>query len=106
MLSKPRILSLYLNSLNKFNKYEHSCKILYNCHSRITYTKRENCAKVHGRHILYEICTDFEDLTRVLMFLLNLLNDLRKRDKMRGLPSILPIFRNEFNKFNKKELEC
>ena len=32
--------------------------------------------------------------------LLNLLNKLRKRDKMRGLPSILPIFRNELNKFN------
>ena len=32
--------------------------------------------------------------------LLNLLNVLRKRDKMRGLPSILPLFRNEFNKFN------
>ena len=32
--------------------------------------------------------------------LLNLLNELRKRDKMRGLPSILPLFRNEFNKFN------
>ena len=34
--------------------------------------------------------------------LLNLLNELRKRDKMRGLPSILLfLFRNEFNKFNK-----
>ena len=32
--------------------------------------------------------------------LLNLLNQLRKRDKMRGLPSILFLFRNEFNKFN------
>ena len=32
--------------------------------------------------------------------LLNLLNELRKRDKMRGLPSILSLFRNEFNKFN------
>ena len=31
--------------------------------------------------------------------LLNLLNELGKRDKMRGLPSILS-FRNEFNKFN------
>ena len=29
-----------------------------------------------------------------------LLNDLGKRDKMRGLPSILSLFRNEFNKFN------
>ena len=34
--------------------------------------------------------------------LLNLLNELKKRDKMRGLPSILSLFRNEFNKFNNK----
>ena len=32
--------------------------------------------------------------------LLNLLNKLRKKDQMRGLPSILSLFRNEFNKFN------
>ena len=32
--------------------------------------------------------------------LLNLLNELGKRDKMRGLPSILSLFRNEFKKFN------
>ena len=32
--------------------------------------------------------------------LLKLLNELRKRDKRRGLPSILSLFRNEFNKFN------
>ena len=31
--------------------------------------------------------------------LLILSNELRKRDKMRGLPSILSLFRNEFNKF-------
>ena len=30
--------------------------------------------------------------------LLNLLNELRKRDKMQVLPSILSHFRNEFNK--------
>ena len=29
-----------------------------------------------------------------------LLNELGKRDKMRDLPSILSLFRNEFNKFN------
>ena len=34
--------------------------------------------------------------------LLNLLNELKKKDKMRGLPSILSFFRNEFNKFNNK----
>ena len=32
--------------------------------------------------------------------LLNLLNEWWKRDQIRGLPSILPFFRNEFNKFN------
>ena len=33
--------------------------------------------------------------------LLILLNELGKSDEMRGLPSILLLFRNEFNKFNK-----
>ena len=32
--------------------------------------------------------------------LLNLLNELMKRYKMRGSPSILSLFRNELNKFN------
>ena len=30
---------------------------------------------------------------------MNLLNELRRRDKMRGLLSILSLFRNEFDKF-------
>ena len=34
------------------------------------------------------------------LFSLNLLNELRKSDKMRGLPSILSLFCNEYNKFN------
>ena len=33
--------------------------------------------------------------------LLSLLNELGKRDKMRGFPSFLSLFRNEFNKCNK-----
>ena len=32
--------------------------------------------------------------------LLILLDELKKRDKMRGLPSILSLFHNEFDKFN------
>ena len=32
--------------------------------------------------------------------LLNLLNEVGKRDKMRGLTSILSLFHNEFNKYN------
>ena len=41
--------------------------------------------------------------------LLNLLNELGKRDKMRVVPSILSLFRNEFNKFNNtraRMLDC
>ena len=33
--------------------------------------------------------------------LVNVLNEFGKRIKMRGLPSILSIFRNDLNKFNK-----
>ena len=32
--------------------------------------------------------------------LLNLLSELGKSDKKRGLPNILSLFRNKFNKFN------
>ena len=32
--------------------------------------------------------------------LLNLLNELGKRDKMRGLSSTLSLFHNELNKYN------
>ena len=37
--------------------------------------------------------------------LLNLINELRKIYKMRGLSSILSLFRNEFNKLNVQEHE-
>ena len=37
--------------------------------------------------------------------LLNLLNKLRKSDKMRSLPSFLSIFRNEFHKFTNPEAQ-
>ena len=33
--------------------------------------------------------------------LLNLLNELRKRDIIRDMSNIISLFRNEFNKFNK-----
>ena len=34
------------------------------------------------------------------LVLLNLLKEFGKSDKLQGLPSILSLFRNEFNKFN------
>ena len=36
---------------------------------------------------------------------LNLLNELRKRDKMRNLLSILSFFRNELKKINNRTLD-
>ena len=36
----------------------------------------------------------------------NLLNELRKRDKIRGLSSILFLFRNGLNKLNKTGARC
>ena len=38
--------------------------------------------------------------------LLNLLNELRKSDKMRGLSGILLLFRNEFMNSTIQEHEC
>ena len=35
-----------------------------------------------------------------MLFFLNLLNELGKRDKTRGLANILSLFCNEYNKFN------
>ena len=37
--------------------------------------------------------------------LMNLLNELGKRDKMRGLPSILSLFRNKFNNTRARMLD-
>ena len=34
------------------------------------------------------------------LFLMTLLNELMQIDKVGGLPSILSLFRNEFNRFN------
>ena len=44
----------------------------------------------------------FKGSYRSAHVLLNLLNKLGKRDKMRGLPSILSLFCKKFNKFNNK----
>ena len=38
--------------------------------------------------------------------LLNLINELGNRGKMRGLPSILSLFRNELIKFNNTRAPC
>ena len=51
---------------------------------------------------IYSMNTDYiyRGSYRSAHVLLILLNELGKRDKMRGLSRILSIFLNEFNKFN------
>ena len=53
-----------------------------------------------GLNILEVSCRINRGSYKSAHVLLNLSNELQKRDKMRGLPSILSLFRNEFNKFN------
>ena len=50
-------------------------------------------------HITLSVCINRRS-NMSAHILLNLLSKLRKRDKMRGLPCILSLFHNEFNKFN------
>ena len=52
------------------------------------------------KHVLCSSTIEIEDLTLVLMFYWIIINKLRKSDKMWGLPSILLLFCNVFNKFN------
>ena len=59
--------------------------------------------KVHGSladHVILIKITENRGSYMSAHVLLNLLIELRKIDKMQGLPSILSIFRNEFNKLN------
>ena len=42
----------------------------------------------------------------ITQVLLNLLDELGKRDKIRGLPSILSLFRNDFINSVIQEHEC
>ena len=50
--------------------------------------------------LTFEICLLYRGSYMSAHVLLNLLNELGKIGKMRGLPSILSLFRNEFKKFN------
>ena len=70
----------------------HECLILF-------IIWHEDYFQICGIHAL---CVNRGSYTsaHVLLNLLNLLNELGKRGKMRGLSSILSLFRNEFNKLN------
>ena len=50
--------------------------------------------------LMFKMCLLYRGSYISAHVLLNLLNDLWKRDRMRGLPSILSLFPNKFNKFN------
>ena len=49
----------------------------------------------------YQNSTIYRGSYMIAHVLLNLLNELGKRDKIRGLPSISSLFCKEINKFNK-----
>ena len=62
-------------------------QLIQDSHSQLEYLDKAVCVVYRGSYMSAHV-------------LLNLLNELRKRDQMRGLPSILSLFRNEFKKFN------
>ena len=80
MRGLPSILYLFRNEFNKLNNTR--ARML----DSILFTSVFSCLK-RGSYMSANV-------------LLNSLNELGKRDKMRGLPSILSLFRNKFNKFN------
>ena len=56
------------------------------------------CATVYVAIFMYKLI--YRGSYKSVYVLLNLLNELGKRGKMRGLPSILTLFCNKYNKFN------
>ena len=66
-------------------------------HNLVFVTRNPLTWCVHVYHISH---TTYRGSYMSAHVLLNLLNELGKRDKMRGLPSILSLFPKEFNKFN------
>ena len=70
---------------------------VYNCRKKLL-NLNQGYLNVH--YLLNKQVSRYRGSYMSTHVLLNLLNELRKRDKMRGLPSILSLFRNEFNKFN------
>ena len=75
MVDKPRVLSLFLNSINKFKAYQQILNIL-TLH-----------ISVYMQIISIKYCLNRGSYMSAHV-VLNLLNELGKRDKMRGLPSI------------------
>ena len=75
MVDKPRILSLFLNSINKFKAYQQILNIL-TLH-----------ISVYMQIISIKYCLNRGSYMSAHV-VLNLLNELGKRDKMRGLPII------------------
>ena len=59
-----------------------------------------HCCRYRGSYMSAHHCCRYRGSYMSAHGLLNSLNELGKRDKIRGLSSILSLFRNEFNKFN------
>ena len=66
----------------------------------MTWFRHSHVVPVFKLHNIHQL-TKYGIADHKCSFLLDLLNEFGKRDKMRGLPSNLYLFRNEFyNKFN------
>ena len=105
MCITPNSLTLRHSKGNNFStSYDILMKLIMPHHTMIIYTQSKfheipsiACQQKHENITQHTIYRGSYTSAHVL---LNLLNELGKRDKMRGLPSILSLFRNEFDKFN------
>ena len=97
MLDKPCILYFYptrffINSI-KQGHLPILCNIVY-------YILHDGTLPVTAKSKHYMHIKIYSGSYMSFHVLLNLLNELRKRDKMRGLLSTLSLFRNKLNEFN------
>ena len=69
MLGKPLILSLFLNSFNKFSKiYQHSCKILCIGIDNVSASKKDNKEEILSLEQFQELqdwCVDDVDVPKL-----------------------------------------
>ena len=82
-----KLNTMFFKSFKAGNRYSFINNIV---DTKIQCTLSRSKLETNTKRILHEF----------LCFIVNLLNELRKSDKMRGSPSILSLFRNKFNKFN------
>ena len=71
---------------NRFNKFINTRAQMLGSIYHMTVNTQMKCCIYRGSYMSAHVLIDF-------------IKQVGKRDKMRGLPSILSLFRNKFNKF-------